>query len=238
MEDEEVHSYINQLASSAGTCLYGRRMYETMVYWETAHAVPNQPQFVLEWARQWQAAKLRPGNFLGALSNSGPAVRQCSEGRAPAHRIKQDRTPRNAVMRRVKVLEFVSLDGVIPATGGAEEDNTKPSLWKSVVPTVLFIVVAISLLLASSIFAQQASQTSKFIRENSAVIALTHIQLIDGTGAAAQADRTIVIDLSCKLPQVIIQVNLQELAPLRWGHFVEHWMRLPGVVSSRIPVRL
>jgi dihydrofolate reductase len=56
-EDEEVHSYINQLASSVGTYLYGRRMYETMVYWETAHTVPNQPQFVLDWARQWQAAE-------------------------------------------------------------------------------------------------------------------------------------------------------------------------------------
>jgi dihydrofolate reductase len=56
-EDEEVHSYINQLASSVGTYLYGRRMYETMVYRETAHTVPNQPQFVLEWARQWQAAE-------------------------------------------------------------------------------------------------------------------------------------------------------------------------------------
>jgi dihydrofolate reductase len=56
-EDEGVHSYINRLASSVGTYLYGRRMYETMVYWETAHTVPNQPQFVLEWARQWQAAE-------------------------------------------------------------------------------------------------------------------------------------------------------------------------------------
>jgi dihydrofolate reductase len=56
-EDEEVHSYINQLASSVGTCLYGRRMYETMVYWETAHTIPNRPQFVLEWARQWQGAE-------------------------------------------------------------------------------------------------------------------------------------------------------------------------------------
>ena len=56
-EDQEVHSYINQLASSVGTYLYGRRMYETMVYWETAHTVPNQPPFVLEWARQWQAAE-------------------------------------------------------------------------------------------------------------------------------------------------------------------------------------
>ena len=55
-EDEEVHSYINALASSVGTYLYGRRMYETMVYWETAHTIPDQPQFVLEWARQWQAA--------------------------------------------------------------------------------------------------------------------------------------------------------------------------------------
>ena len=42
-------------------------------------------------------------------------------------------------MRRVNVLEFVSLDGVIQAPGGPEEDNTKPPLWKSVVPAVLFI---------------------------------------------------------------------------------------------------
>jgi dihydrofolate reductase len=55
--DEAVHSYINELASSVGTYLYGRRMYDTMAYWETAHTVPGQPQFVLDWARQWQAAE-------------------------------------------------------------------------------------------------------------------------------------------------------------------------------------
>jgi dihydrofolate reductase len=32
-------------------------MYETMVYWETAHLNPTQPPFVLDWARQWQAAE-------------------------------------------------------------------------------------------------------------------------------------------------------------------------------------
>ena len=42
-------------------------------------------------------------------------------------------------MRRVNGLEFVSLDGVIQGPGGPEEDNTKPPLWKSVVPAVLFI---------------------------------------------------------------------------------------------------
>src|SRR5438445_13807562 len=55
-KDEELHSYINELASSFGTYLYGRRMYETMVYWETAHMVRDQPQFVLDFARQWQVA--------------------------------------------------------------------------------------------------------------------------------------------------------------------------------------
>jgi dihydrofolate reductase len=32
-------------------------MYETMISWETAHTAPHQPQFVLDWARQWQAAE-------------------------------------------------------------------------------------------------------------------------------------------------------------------------------------
>jgi len=55
-------------------------------------------------------------------------------------------------------------------------------------------LVAILLFAASSADAQQVAPAPKFIRENSPVIALTHVQLIDGTGAAAQADQTIVID--------------------------------------------
>ena len=55
--DEEVNSYINELVSSFGTYLYGRRMYEAMVYWETAYAAHDHPQFLLDWARQWQAAE-------------------------------------------------------------------------------------------------------------------------------------------------------------------------------------
>jgi dihydrofolate reductase len=33
--DEEVHAFVNDLERTIGTYLYGRRMYETMVYWET-----------------------------------------------------------------------------------------------------------------------------------------------------------------------------------------------------------
>ena len=56
-EDEEVHSHVNELASSLGTYLYGRRMCETMVYRETAHTIPDHPQFVLDWGRQWRATE-------------------------------------------------------------------------------------------------------------------------------------------------------------------------------------
>ena len=36
--DEEVHAFVNDLERGIGTYLYGRRMYETMVFWETAGA--------------------------------------------------------------------------------------------------------------------------------------------------------------------------------------------------------
>jgi dihydrofolate reductase len=55
--DEEASAHINELASTFGTYLYGRQMYEIMVYWETAHMVPDQKQVELDWARQWQAAE-------------------------------------------------------------------------------------------------------------------------------------------------------------------------------------
>ncbi|SEO96161.1 dihydrofolate reductase family protein [Trujillonella endophytica] len=55
-EDEEVHTFIDDRFRSVGTYLYGRRMYETMVFWETAHAEPDAPPHIVEYARGWQAA--------------------------------------------------------------------------------------------------------------------------------------------------------------------------------------
>jgi dihydrofolate reductase len=54
--DEEVHSFVNDLERPVGTYLYGRRMYEVMGYWETAHTLPDQPPFVQDFAEIWQAA--------------------------------------------------------------------------------------------------------------------------------------------------------------------------------------
>lgn len=54
--DEEVHAFVNDLERPIGTYLYGRRMYEMMVYWETATTVSDEPPVVKDFARIWQAA--------------------------------------------------------------------------------------------------------------------------------------------------------------------------------------
>jgi dihydrofolate reductase len=56
-DDPEVHTFVNDVFRPVGTYLYGRRLYETMVYWETAHTEPDQPPHVLQYARDWQAAE-------------------------------------------------------------------------------------------------------------------------------------------------------------------------------------
>ena len=56
-EDEEVHTFIGDTFRDVGTYLYGRRMYETMTFWETAHAEPDAPPHIVQYARDWQAAE-------------------------------------------------------------------------------------------------------------------------------------------------------------------------------------
>jgi dihydrofolate reductase len=55
--DDELHCFVNDLQRPAGTYLYGRRMYQTMLYWETADTVPGQPPSVREFTGIWQAAE-------------------------------------------------------------------------------------------------------------------------------------------------------------------------------------
>jgi dihydrofolate reductase len=69
--DEEVHTFVNDLERAAGTYLYGRRMYEVMVAWETVHTVPDQPPFILDYAQIWQAAdKIVYSRTLEAVSSA------------------------------------------------------------------------------------------------------------------------------------------------------------------------
>jgi dihydrofolate reductase len=54
--DEEVHRFVNDRERGIGTYLYGRRMYETMRYWQTPQAVESQPPFIRDYAEIWRAA--------------------------------------------------------------------------------------------------------------------------------------------------------------------------------------
>ena len=54
--DEEVHSFINNLERTAGTYLYGRRMYETLMVWETDPNLAADSPITREFAELWQAA--------------------------------------------------------------------------------------------------------------------------------------------------------------------------------------
>jgi dihydrofolate reductase len=53
--DEEVHRFVNDVERPIGTYLYGRRMYEVMVAWETLET-GDKPAFVRDYAEIWRAA--------------------------------------------------------------------------------------------------------------------------------------------------------------------------------------
>ncbi|MFQ6230451.1 dihydrofolate reductase family protein [Nocardia sp. NPDC002869] len=56
-EDKEVHTFIGDVFRHVGTFLYGRRMYETMVFWETVRNEPDVPPHILQYANDWRAAE-------------------------------------------------------------------------------------------------------------------------------------------------------------------------------------
>ncbi len=57
MPDEEMHAFVNDLERPTGTYLYGRRMYETMVFWETASFEAEEPAVFSDYAEIWRATE-------------------------------------------------------------------------------------------------------------------------------------------------------------------------------------
>src|ERR1035437_6904272 len=55
--DDEVHAFVNDLERPIGTYLYGRRMYETMVFWETVSTEADEPAVFWDYAGIWRAAE-------------------------------------------------------------------------------------------------------------------------------------------------------------------------------------
>ena len=53
--DEEVHRFVNDLQRSVGLHVYGRRMYQVLVAWETME-LDGQPDWIVDYAHIWRAA--------------------------------------------------------------------------------------------------------------------------------------------------------------------------------------
>lgn len=68
--DEEVHDFINDLLRGVGTYLFGRRMYEVMVVWETL-SLDDEPRYTAEYAEIWRATdKVVYSTTLEGISSS------------------------------------------------------------------------------------------------------------------------------------------------------------------------
>ena len=101
--DEEVHTFINDLMRTIGTYLYGRRMYEVMIAWETLD-LADQPPHMQEFADMWrQADKIVYSKTLEAESSART-------------RLERDFDPE--AVRRMKVAERRHLAGGVLALEG------------------------------------------------------------------------------------------------------------------------
>jgi dihydrofolate reductase len=84
--DEEVHSFINDLGRPVGTYLYGRRMYEVMVAWETVQTVAGQASFMQDFAEIWQAAdKIVYSKTLETVSSARTLIERDFDPEAVRH---------------------------------------------------------------------------------------------------------------------------------------------------------
>jgi dihydrofolate reductase len=80
---EEVHVFVNDLERPVGTHLYGRRMYEVMAYWETAGNAADEPPFIRDYAKIWQAAdKVVYSKTLAEVSSARTRIERDFDGDA------------------------------------------------------------------------------------------------------------------------------------------------------------
>jgi dihydrofolate reductase len=69
--DEDVHTVVNDLMRSVGTQLYGRRMYEVLVAWESPDMEVGQPPHIADFARMWRGTdKIVYSHSLEAVSSA------------------------------------------------------------------------------------------------------------------------------------------------------------------------
>lgn len=75
--DHEVHQYVNELERPNGTYLYGRKTYETMIYWENVPNLDEEPPEVQDFATLWKSAdKVVFSHTLQEVSSAKTRIEQ------------------------------------------------------------------------------------------------------------------------------------------------------------------
>jgi dihydrofolate reductase len=86
--DEEVHAFVNALERPIGTYLYGRRMYETMVYWESVGGDGHSPAGK-EFAEIWRGAEKVVYSRTLSTASSGRTTIEPEFDPASVQRLKE-----------------------------------------------------------------------------------------------------------------------------------------------------
>jgi len=73
---EDVHTFINQLEDRNKTMLYGRKLYETMVAWESEDWLKDLPGYIQDYGRIWRSAdKIVYSRTLKQVASSKTAIK-------------------------------------------------------------------------------------------------------------------------------------------------------------------
>jgi dihydrofolate reductase len=87
--DEELHRFHNEMGAATSVHLYGRRLYETMVFWETAEEDPERTEVERDFARIYKATpKLVFSSTLEAVE--GRATLAAADPVTEARRLKAE----------------------------------------------------------------------------------------------------------------------------------------------------
>ena len=97
--DEAVSAFINDQHRPIGTYLYGRKIYETMMVWETPEVIPGLTPTMMDFGRIWQAAdKIVYSKSLESVST-------------PKTRIEREFEPQAVRDLKTQLPHDISVDG-------------------------------------------------------------------------------------------------------------------------------
>ncbi|MDX6730675.1 MAG: hypothetical protein QOC54_623, partial [Baekduia sp.] len=131
--DEELFRFVTEEIRALGVYLFGRRLYETMLYWETADQDPSLDDARLEWAALWKPLpKVVFSTTLPAVQGtarlaSGGLAEEIGRLRAEPGRATSRSAARLSPRRRPRWVSSTSTGPGSPGAGGRWHSVLSPA---------------------------------------------------------------------------------------------------------------